>query len=150
LVVALGVNAAVLRLQLPALVGVVLSLVAIAVPYTTFVMYSTYVGYEREYEEGARTLGAGRLAVLTRIHLPLVAPALATAAFLAFLVGWSDYIVTVVVGGGLFVTAPMLVGALASGSGTEPVVAAASLAAVVPPVILLVATFGLVRWGPRR
>lgn len=150
LAIALGLNVAILRLQLPPVLGVTVALVALALPYTTFVMYSAYAGYALEYEESARTLGAGRLAVLTRVHLPMVSAALATAAFLAFLVAWSDYIVTVVVGGGRFVTAPMVVGSLASGSGTEALVAAASVAAILPPVILLLVVLGVARRGVRR
>ncbi len=65
-----------------------------ALPYTTYVMRAAYSGYDHGYDEEARSLGATPRAVLLRVHLPLVAPALAAAAFLAFLVAWSDYVVT--------------------------------------------------------
>ncbi len=95
----LGVNVVLLRAHVPSLVGVAMVLTVMALPYTAFVMRTAYGAYDRSYEEEARLLGAGRLQVLRRVQLPLIAPALARAAFLAFLVAWSDYIVTLIVGG---------------------------------------------------
>lgn len=136
--VVMGLNVVALRVGAPAEIALVLVLVVAALPYTTFVMRTAYAAYDAGYEDEARTLGASSRAVLLRVHLPLVAPAVAAAAFLAFLVGWSDYIVTLIVGGGDLVTLPMLVGSLAAGSGNQAAVAAASLAAVGPPLALLV------------
>lgn len=145
--VVMGLNVVALRLGVPGTAALVLVLVVAALPYTTYVMRSAYAGYDLGYEEEARTLGASPRDVLLRVHLPLAAPALAAAAFLAFLVGWSDYVVTLVVGGGQLVTLPLLVGALASASGNDAVVAAVSVAAVLPPLLLLVATGLLARRG---
>ncbi|MBM7808844.1 putative spermidine/putrescine transport system permease protein [Geodermatophilus bullaregiensis] len=147
--VVMGLTTLALRLGVPAGVGLVVVLAVSAVPYTVFVMRAAYAGHDIGMEEEARTLGAGPRAVLLRVHLPLLAPALATAAFLAFLVGWSDYVVTLVVGGGRLVTLPMLVGALSSATGNDAVVAAVSLAAVLPPLALLLATALLARRGAR-
>lgn len=148
--VVMGLNVVALRVGLPGTGTLVLVLVVAAIPYTSYVMRAAYAGYDRGYEDEARSLGASRRQVLLRIHLPLAAPALATAAFLAFLVGWSDYIVTLIVGGGQLVTLPLLVGALSSASGNNAVVAATSLAALLPPLLLLVATGMFARSGARR
>lgn len=135
----LGVNVVLLRAFVPPVPGVVLVLVVLALPYTTFVMRTAYGAYDLSYEEGARLLGASRWQVLRRVQVPLIAPALARAAFLAFLVAWSDYIVTVIVGGGEIVTLPLVVAGAAAGVGNDAAVAVMSLAAVVPPIALLVA-----------
>lgn len=135
----LGVNVLLLRAYLPPVIGVVLVLVVMALPYTAFVMRAAYGAYDLSYEEEARLLGAGRLQVLRRVHLPMIAPALARAAFLAFLVAWSDYIVTVIVGGGELVTLPLIVAGAAAGLGNDAAVAVMSLGAVIPPVLLLIA-----------
>ena len=148
--VVLGAYGVALRAGLPGSVTLVLVLTVAAVPYTTFVMRAAYAGYDRGHEEAARSLGASPGQTLVRLRLPLTAPALATAAFLAFLVGWSDYVVTLVVGGGQLVTLPLLVGSLSSASGNDAVVAATSLAAVGPPLVLLVATALLARRGAAR
>ncbi len=133
----LGLNVILLRAQIPPEAGLVLVLVVMAIPYTTFTMRVAYAAHDIRYEEEARTLGASRRSVLWRVHVPLVAPALARAAFLAFLVGWSDYVVTVVVGGGQIVTLPLVTAALAAGLGNDSAVAILSLSAIVPPLALL-------------
>lgn len=139
----LGVNVLLLRAYIPPVIGVVLVLVVLALPYTTFVMRTAYGAYDLSYEDEARLLGASRAQVLRRVHLPMISPALARAAFLAFLVAWSDYIVTVIVGGGEVVTLPLIVASAAAGLGNDAAVAVMSLSAVIPPVLLLVAVLAL-------
>ena len=139
----LGVNVLLLRAYVPPVVGVVVVLVVMALPYTAFVMRAAYGAYDLSYEEEARLLGAGSFQVLRRVQLPMIAPALARAAFLAFLVAWSDYIVTVIVGGGELVTLPLVVVGAAAGLGNDAAVAVMSLGAVIPPVLLLVAVLAL-------
>jgi putative spermidine/putrescine transport system permease protein len=137
LAVVLGLDVLLLRVEAPATLGVLAILVVQALPYTTYVMYATYLAYDDRYELEARSLGASTATVLRRVHIPLVAPGLAAALFLSLLVGWSDYVVTLVVGGGRLVTLPVLIAANAAGTGNEPAVAALSLAAVAPPLALL-------------
>jgi len=147
----LGVNVLLLRAFVPPLVGVTLVLVVLAIPYTAFVMRTAYGSYDLAYEDEARLLGATRLQVLRRVHLPMVAPALGRAAFLAFLIAWSDYIVTVIIGGGELVTLPLVVAGAAAGLGNDAAVAVMSLAAVIPPIVLLIATLSVGRARhPRR
>ncbi|MCG7418522.1 MULTISPECIES: ABC transporter permease [Microbacterium] len=148
----LGVNVVLLRAHIPSVIGVALVLTVLALPYTAFVMRTAYGAYDPSYEEEARLLGAGRLQVLRRVHLPMIAPALARAAFLAFLVAWSDYIVTLIVGGGELVTLPLVVASAAAGLGNDAAVAVMSLVAVVPPIVLLtgVLAVGRGRRGHRR
>jgi len=145
-VAVMGLTVVLLRLRVPAMVGVVILLVAAALPYTVYTMRVTYAAHDLAFEEEARTLGASRWQVLWRVHVPLVAPGLARAAFLAFLVGWSDYVITVLVGGGTLVTLPLLVGSFAAGVGNDAIVAVLSLGAIVPPLLLLLA---LGRFGRR-
>lgn len=137
-----GLNVLLARLQVPAHAGVVLVLTAYALPYTVYVMRLAYSAHNIGFEEEARTLGASARQVFLRVQLPLIAPALARAAFLAFLVGWSDYLVTLLIGGGSVVTVPLLVAAAASGTGNDGVVALLSLVALGPPLILLLALAG--------
>jgi putative spermidine/putrescine transport system permease protein len=147
--VALGLDVLLLRLRVPAVVGVVVLLVVAALPYTTITMRAAYAAHDRGFEEEARVLGATRWRTVRSVQLPLLAPALAGAAFLAFLVGWSDYIVTVLVGGGRLTTLPLLVASAASATGNDAQVAVLSLTAVLPPVALLVVVGSLGRRGRR-
>lgn len=143
----LGVNVVLLRAYVPPAAGVVVVLVVLALPYTTYVMRTAYGSYDRAYEEEARLLGASRRDILVRVHLPLVAPALARAAFLGFLVAWGDYIVTLIVGAGEIVTLPLVVASAAAGVGNDAAVAVMSIGALVPPIVLLWATLAV---GRRR
>lgn len=145
--VALGLDVVVLRLRVPGPVAVVVILAVAALPYTTTVMRLAFGAYDIGHDEEARTLGASRRNVVLRIRVPLLAPALSGAAFLAFLVAWSDYVVTLLVGGGRLTTLPLLVASFAAGTGNESVVAVLSLTAIVPPLILLIV---LARFRGRR
>lgn len=145
-VAVMGLTIVLLRARVPGVVGVIILLVAAALPYTVYTMRVAYAAHDLAYEDEARTLGASRWHVLWRVHLPLVAPGLARAAFLAFLVGWSDYVITVLVGGGTIVTLPLLVASFAAGVGNDAVVAVLSVSAIVPPLVLLLA---LGRFGRR-
>ncbi len=135
--VVMGLDVLLLRARIPGVVGVGLVLVVAALPYTTYTMRVAYGGYDTAFEDEARTLGASPLAVWWKVCLPLLAPALAGAAFLAFLVGWSDYVVTLLVGGGQLVTFPVLIASTAAGTGNEAAVAALSLSSLLPPLVLL-------------
>ena len=136
-VAVMGLTVVLLRARVPGLMSVVILLVAAAIPYTVYTMRVAYAAHDMAYEEEARTLGASRWHVLWRVHLPLVAPGLARAAFLAFLVGWSDYVITVLVGGGTIITMPLLVAGSAAGVGNSAVVAVLSISAILPPLLLL-------------
>lgn len=136
-VIVMGANAALLRLHVPAPAGIALVLMVTAIPYTTFVMRSALAGYDTGFEDEARTLGAHPRSVLVHVRIPMLAGPLAASAFLAFLVGWSDYVVTLLIGGGQVVTVAIRVASAASGTGNEAVVAALSIAAAAPPLLLL-------------
>lgn len=137
--VSMGLDVVVIRLGVPSLVAVVAVLVVLALPYTAYTCAAGYARSSPRLEEQARALGATRRQARLRVALPGVRSSLVVAALLAFLVGWGDYVVTLLLGGGQLVTAPVLLGAAASGSGNEPAVAALAVATVVPPVLLVIA-----------
>lgn len=135
----MGVNVVLLRLYTPAFLGTVLVLVVTAMPYTAFMFRSALASYDDRFDEVARSLGASRWQAVRHVRLPLLAGAGARAAFLAFLVGWGDYITTLLVGGGQLRTLPLILASAASATGNEQFTAALSLAVVVPPLLLLAA-----------
>lgn len=148
--VSMGLDVIVLRLGVPDLLAVVAVLVVLALPYTAYTCAAGYARSSPRLEEQARALGATERQARRLVTLPAVRSSLIVAALLAFLVGWSDYVVTLLLGGGQVITAPVLLGAAASGSGNEPAVAALAVATVLPPV-LLVSALGLARiLGARR
>src|SRR5262245_21044688 len=88
--------------------GVVLVHLVPTIPYVTYVMASVYANYDVSYEDQARVLGAGPFQVFRSVTLPAVFPGLAVACLFAFLVSWSEYILTLLVGGGAVKTLPLL------------------------------------------
>ncbi|MDV8009172.1 ABC transporter permease [Rhodococcus sp. IEGM 1318] len=136
--VAMGLDVLVLRSRIPSTLAVIALLTVAAIPYTTYLMRVAFGAYDIGYEEEARTLSASSSIVLRQIRIPLLAPALAGAALLAFLVAWSDYVITLLIGGGRLVTVPILVASFAGGTGNDSVVAALSVAALVPPLLLVI------------
>ncbi len=146
--VSMGLDVMLLRVGVPEVLSVVLLLVSLAVPYTA---YTSAVGFARTppaLEEQARALGATRAQARRTVVLPAMRGSIVVAALLAFLVGWSDYVVTLLVGGGQLVTAPVLLGTAAAGAGNEPAVAALALATLVPPVLLVLLVGALQRRVP--
>lgn len=150
LVVVMGLNIALLNLRVPPLAGIVVVLMVTAIPYTTLVMRAAYAGYDRAIEGEARILGATPRDVLLRVRIRMLARPLAASLFLAFLVGWSDYVVTLLVGGGDVVSAPLLVASAASGAGNDALVASLSALAVAPPLLLFVVVTAMSRTAPNR
>lgn len=146
--VATGLDTLVLRARVPGPVAVVLVLSVLALPYTSYIMRAAYTATDPDLEAQARMLGAGPRRVLWRVTMPVLRPALLTAGAMAFLVGWSDYVVTLVLGGGRVVTAPMLLASSASGTGNEPLVGAIAVASVLP-LLAVVAGAALVHRSRR-
>ncbi len=137
---AMGVHVLFLRYGLAdTIAGVILVHLIPAVPYATLVLTGSFSAFDTDWEDQARTLGASRLAVFRAVTLPAVAPGLAVAAAFAFLVSWSQYLLTLFVGGGRVQTLPLSLVAFQR-SGDDAVAAALALVFLAPPL----AAFALV------
>jgi molybdate transport system permease protein len=64
--------------------GVILAEAFVAMPFLVITVEAGLRSMNRRLEEAARTLGAGRWRVLTRVTLPLVAPSIFSGAVLAW------------------------------------------------------------------
>jgi putative spermidine/putrescine transport system permease protein len=138
LVVAMGIQIALIRLGLAdTLPGVVAVHLASALPYFVLVMTGVFANYSTDLEATARTLGASPWRTLWHVTLPAILPGLVVAAMFTFLVSWSQYITTVLVGGGRIVTLPMVLFPLIS-SANHGAAAAVSIVFVLPAVVILV------------
>ncbi|MBA3618858.1 MAG: ABC transporter permease subunit [Acidothermales bacterium] len=137
LAVSLGMHVTFIRYGLADTVpGVVLAQLVPTIPYVTFVMASAFANFDGGYEQQARTLGAGSIRTLVSVTIPAVRPALVVAAYFAFLISWSEYVLTLVIGGGVVQTLPLLVfGYIQSADLT--LAAALSLLFVLPPLLLV-------------
>lgn len=139
----MGVHALFLRLELAdTLPGVLLAHLMQAVPYATLLLAGSFSRFDPAYEAQARTLGASRWAVWRHVTLPAILPGVAVAAAFAFLISWSQYLSTLLIGGGRIVTLPLSLVAFQRG-GDDAVTAALSLAFLAPTLLVfaLVARF---------
>lgn len=103
----------------------------------SFIVRSALQAYDLRFEEDAAVLGVSKRLIVRRVRIPLLILPLTAAALAAFLVGWTDYVVTLIIGGGSVITIPLLVQSAASSFGNDSVVATISLISIVPPIFLL-------------
>ena len=117
-------------------IGVVLVHLTFCLPYSIFVMWGVFSNYNPDYENQARSLGASSRKIVLRVMLPLTLPGIIVAGLFSFLLSWSQYLSTLIIGGGRITTLPILLFAL-MGSGDRPVAAAVSIVFVAPAFLAL-------------
>lgn len=116
--------------------GVVLVHLTFCLPYSVFVMWGVFSNYNPDYEDQARSLGTNSWKLVTRVMLPLTLPGIMVAGLFSFILSWSQYLSTLIIGGGRITTLPILLFAL-MGSGDRPVAAAVSIIFVAPAFLAL-------------
>jgi putative spermidine/putrescine transport system permease protein len=139
LAVTLGLQVFFIRYGLAdTMTGVVLVQLMPTVPYAATILAGAFANLDMGYEQQARALGAGPIRVLLFVTVPLLRPAIVVAALFAFLISWSEYVLTLLIGGGHVSTLPLLLFA-AIGSDDTTAAAALALLVIVPPLLLVVA-----------
>ncbi len=73
--------------------GLILSYVAITLPFSIWVMRGFFLAIPMEIEEAARVDGAGTWRVLVSVLFPLVAPGVIATSIFSFIAAWNDYII---------------------------------------------------------
>ncbi len=137
LVVTMGIQIVFIHLRLTDTVqGVVLAHLMPALPYVIVSVAGVAANLGVQVEEQARSLGATPWQAFFHITLPLLRPGLAVGGLFAFLVSWSQYTSTLIIGGGKVQTLPLLVYTFTR-SGDNPIAAALALLFVAPAVLAL-------------
>ena len=140
LVVVMGIHILFIKYGLAdSFIGVALVHLIPALPYFMLVMSGVFANYGTELEETARTLGANPWRTFWHITLPAILPGLAVAAMFTFLVSWSQYITTVLIGGGRVVTLPMVLFPFIS-AANHANAAAVSVVFILPAIFILIFT----------
>ena len=121
--------------------GLILADVSFALPLVIWLLTGFIRDIPLELDEAASLDGAGRLATLRFVLLPLVAPGLASAALLTFLASWNEFLFAYTfTAGAASRTVPV---ALALFPGVFEVpwgdIAAASILASLPPIAIVIA-----------
>ncbi|WP_137181145.1 carbohydrate ABC transporter permease [Roseomonas sp. AR75] len=74
------------------LLGLTLSYLIFTLPFTVWVLTTFMRELPQELEEAAMVDGATPFVTVTRVFLPLMAPAMATAGLLAFIAAWNEFL----------------------------------------------------------
>ncbi len=100
-VFAMGVQVAFIRLGLARSVGgVILAHCIVALPYAIGIMCDVTRAAGRRMEEAAQLCGAGRLSTLVHATLPGLAPGIASSLLMCYIMSFSQYFLTLLIGGG--------------------------------------------------
>jgi multiple sugar transport system permease protein len=67
------------------------------VPFSIYLMRTSYEGVPRELQEAARIAGAGSFQCFWRVALPLTVPGMITVALFAFITSWNEFLGALVV-----------------------------------------------------
>jgi alpha-glucoside transport system permease protein len=113
-----------------------------ALPLAIFLLHNFMSEIPRELIEAARMDGAGHVAILFRVLLPLLTPALAAFGIFQFLWVWNDLLVALTFAGGGTDVAPLTVG-IFNLSGTRGsaihLVSAGAFVSIIVPVAVFIA-----------
>jgi len=78
-------------------IAMILVNAAFNLSFAVWIMHSFFASVPKEVDEAAQIDGAGRLAVLFRINLPLVWPGVVTAIVFTFVACWNEFAASLVI-----------------------------------------------------
>jgi len=138
--VALGLHSVFIQLGLTnTLAGVILVHLVPTLPYMTLVMAGIFANYDPAFEQQARSLGASAAQTFRHVTLPAILPGIIVGGLFAFLVSWSQYVLTLLIGGGRVITLPLLLFNYAS-AGRNDITGAIGIIYILPGILILLFT----------
>ena len=147
---AMGLHFLFIKLALTeSMIGVVLVLAMFSYPYMLRALVAGFQAMGEEYRICARNLGAGAMAVLWQVELPLLVPAMIAGGSVVFLVAFSEYFLVFLIGGG---SVPSFTGTLFPllTSSNRSLAAALTLIFLFIPVLLFVVIDGTLMRAYRK
>ncbi|TDE34941.1 carbohydrate ABC transporter permease [Antarcticimicrobium sediminis] len=120
--------------------SLVLTYLAVTVPFTVFILVQYFEGLPDELDKAARVDGCSRIQALVRVFLPLSLPSLVAVVLFAFLTSWNEFLLAL-----MFTqtsasqTLPIVLAAFTSDFTISfSFINAAGVLAIVPPIIVAV------------
>lgn len=100
-VFSLGINVDFLKINLDkTLTAVIVSHLVFSLPYSHKIIYDAFKAIGEKYYEASKSLGASDINTFLRVILPLTSPVITNALNMAFVISFSQYFTTLVMGGG--------------------------------------------------
>ncbi len=125
---------------LDSLASLVITYLAVTVPFTVFILVQYFEGLPDELDKAARVDGCSRFQALIRVFLPLSLPSLVAVVLFTFLTSWNEFLLAL-----MFTqteasqTLPILLAAFTSDFTISfSFINAAGVLAIIPPVIVAV------------
>lgn len=115
---------------------VVAAHVAFSISYVVFIVMARLAGLNPSLEEAAMDLGATRWETFTKVTLPLIMPAIISAALLVFTISLDDYVITSFVAGPGAATLPLKIYSMVK-TGVTPEINAISTVLLATTVVLV-------------
>lgn len=122
------------------IMSLVITYLAITVPFTVFILIQYFEGLPDELDKAARVDGCSRFQTLTRVFLPLAMPSLVAVILFAFLTSWNEFLLAL-----MFTqtsasqTLPIVLASFTSDFTISfSFINAAGLLAIVPPVLVAI------------
>nr|WP_312984721.1 ABC transporter permease subunit [Clostridioides sp.] len=107
--VAMGIHVFFIKLGIAnTFIGVIIINILPCIPYAVRIIADVYVLIGDKFEIQAKMLGASRFNVIKFITLPLLLPGIIGAASMSFIISFSQYFYTMLIGGGNIITYPMV------------------------------------------
>ncbi|MDF0602080.1 carbohydrate ABC transporter permease [Psychromarinibacter sp. C21-152] len=120
--------------------SLVITYLAITVPFTVFILIQYFEGLPDELDKAARVDGCSRLQSLLRVFLPLSLPSLVAVVLFTFLTSWNEFLLAL-----MFTqteasqTLPILLASFTSDFTISfSFINAAGVLAIIPPVIVAI------------
>ncbi len=127
-------------LSVPLGMGTVfLAHVTFSISYVAMVVLARLQDFDMALIEAAQDLGAGRMTVLVRVVLPLLAPGISAGALLAFTLSVDDFVITFFVAGPGATTLPIQVYSMIK-HGSPPMINALSAILLVFTLVMVSAS----------
>lgn len=120
--------------------SLVITYLAITVPFSIFILVSYFESLPDELDKAARVDGCSRLQTMLRVYVPLALPALVAVVLFTFLTSWNEFLLAL-----MFTqtpksqTMPIVVASFASDFTISfAFINAAGVLAVIPPVVMAI------------
>ena len=118
--------------------------VAFSISYVVFIVRAKLANLDRSLDEAALDLGATSWQSFTRVTLPLISPAIVSAALLVFTLSLDDYVITSFVAGPGSATLPLKIYSMLK-TGVTPEINAISTVLLAVTVLLVLVSDRLAR-----
>jgi putative spermidine/putrescine transport system permease protein len=100
-----GVHLVMIKFHLiNSMAGVIISHMLVSIPYAASIFITFFQGINPDMENVARTLGCSKMVIYTKILLPLLSPGIYLSFSIGFLISFSEYFSTFLIGGGKVIT----------------------------------------------